>query len=181
MKTRMLVSLFAVAFFTLLGPVADAKKKALEPPPPGKAVVYIGKMNAFVGAAWPFHFFVDEQYLARVKGKKYVRYIAEPGTHLFWVAQTSRRTFVKAELEAGHSYALYAKLHAGAELIPITRGSDDWKEFEGLITGEKALEPDPKDLEEWQREQPDYIQKALAEWRAAGEPALKLLKDEHVD
>jgi hypothetical protein len=158
-----------------------AKDKTLESPPAGKAVVYIGKMNAFVGAAWPFHFFADQQYLARVKGKKYFRYVCDPGEHLFWVAAQQRRTFVKARVEAGHSYALYAKLTAGAELIPITKESDDWKEFRGMIFGEKPMKVDPADVTEWEQDKPDYISKALAEWKTAGEPALKLLPDEFVD
>jgi len=177
---KILKSLVVVALMTMaVG--ASAKDKPLDPPPDGKAVVYMGKMNAFVGAAWPFHFFVDDQYVARVKGKNYARIVVEPGEHLFWVAMQSRRTFVKAKVEAGHSYALYAKLTQGAELLPITRDSKDWKEFGGMITGSKPLDLDPKDVEEWKSKQPDYIEKALAEWKAAGEPALKLMADEHID
>ena len=179
MKIRSRIVLLALMFAA--ASVAVAGKKELPPAPPDKAVVYIGKLNAFVGGAWPFHFFADDQYLARVKGKKYVRYECEPGTHIFWVAAQARRTFVKAELEAGHSYALYAKLTAGAELIPITRGSKDWKEFFGLILGEKPLRRDEAYLAECSANQPQYIATALAEWRAAGEPALRLMKDEYID
>ncbi len=172
-------SLAAILATVPLAASADDWKP--EPPPPGKAVVYIGKMNAFVGGAWPFHFFADESYLARVKGKKYVRHVCDPGEHVFWVAAQQRRTFVKAKLEAGHSYALYAKLTAGAELIPITPQSGDWKEFRGLIKGEKPLEFSAADVAEWAAGRPDYISKALAEWKAAGEPALKLMADEYID
>jgi len=172
---------WSAALVVAVSVAASAAEGKIEPPPEGKAVVYIGKMNAFVGGAWPFHFFADESYLARVKGKKFVRLVVEPGEHVFWVAAQQRRTFVKAKLEAGHSYALYAKLTNGAELVPITRGSDDWKEFGRMIRGKKPLDPDPAAIEEWRRGQPEYIQKALAEWKAAGEPALKLLPDEFID
>ena len=174
---RMLCLLFALA----LPLAATAKDKPLEKPPEGKAFVYIGKMNAFVGAAAPFHFFADEQYIARVKGKKYVRLAVDPGDHLFWVAMQSVRNFVKARVEAGHSYALYAKLGQGAELLPITRESRDWREFDGMIHGEKPYVYDPSEADRWRSRQPDYISKALAEWKAAGEPALKLLPDEFID
>ena len=160
---------------------AFAADKKLEPPPPGKAVVYIGKMNAFVGAAWPFHFFADENYLARVKGKKYVRYVCDPGEHVFWVAAQQRRTFVKAQLKAGHSYALYAKLTSGAELIPITQQSKDWKEFGKMIRKKKPYVMNPDDHADWVRRKPDYISKALAEWKSTGEPALNLLSDEYIE
>jgi hypothetical protein len=173
-------NLVVVILVALAGPVI-AKDKPLDPPPEGKAVVYMGKMNAFVGAAWPFHFFVDDQYLARVKGKNYARVVVEPGEHLFWVAMQSRRTFVKAKVEAGHSYALYAKLTQGAELLPITRESKDWKEFGAMITGGKPLDFSQKDVDEWKAGQPDYVEKALAEWKTAGEPSLKLMADEHID
>jgi hypothetical protein len=180
-KSPVMTVLMAALLAVSLTASAKDKDKPLDPPPEGKAVVYMGKMNAFVGAAWPFHFFVDDQYVARVKGKNYARVIVEPGDHLFWVAMQSRRTFVKAKVEAGHSYALYAKLTQGAELLPITRDSTDWKEFGGMITGSKPLDFSQKDVDEWKAEQPDYIEKALAEWKAAGEPALKLMADEHID
>jgi len=166
----------------LLPLVTDAKEeKKIPPAPAGKAVVYIAKLNAFVGCANPFHFFADYRYIARVKGENYVRLEMEPGEHLFWSAMMERRTFVKAKLEAGHSYALYAKLMIYAELFPITRESADWKEFGGLITDSKPLAVSQEDIDEWNRGQPNYIQKALAEWKAAGEPALKLLPDEYID
>ena len=176
----LLRNFLVVALVSLAAPVL-AKDKPLDPPPEGKAVVYMGKMNAFVGAAWPFHFFMDDQSLARVKGKNYARVVVEPGEHLFWVAMQARRTFVKVKVEAGHSYALYAKLTQGAELLPITRESKDWKEFGGMITGSKPLDFSQKDVDEWKAGQPDYIEKALAEWKAAGEPSLKLMADEHID
>jgi hypothetical protein len=178
---KIMKSLVAVALVAVAITAAAKEETKLTPPPEGKAVVYIGKMNAFVGGAWPFHFLMDEQYLARVKGKNFVRVEVEPGDHLFWVAMQSRRTFVKAKVEAGHSYALYAKLTQGAELIPITTDSKDWKEFGKMIASGKPLEYSQKDVDEWKAEQPDYIEKALAEWKAAGEPALKLMPDEHID
>ncbi len=178
---RVLKSLVVTALVAVAVTASAKDEKKLLPPPEGKAVVYIGKMNSIVGGAWPFHFFADDRYLARVKGKKYVRVEVEPGDHLFWVAMQSRRTFVKAKVEAGHSYALYAKLTQGAELLPITRESDDWKEFGKMLRSEMPFEPDQKDIDEWKAGQPDYIEKALAEWKAAGEPSLKLMADEHVD
>jgi hypothetical protein len=153
----------------------------LEPAPAGKAVVYIGKLNAFKGAAAPFHFFADDKYIARVMNQKYVRLEMEPGEHVFWVSMMERRTFVKAKLAVGHSYALHAKLMYYAELFPITRESLDWKEFGEMITSTPPLVFPKEEVEEWRTGKPDYIQKALAEWKAAGEPALKLMPDEHID
>jgi hypothetical protein len=179
MKTlRLLVLLLAA---TLPFAAAAKEQKKLVPPPAGKAVVYMGKMNAFVGAAAPFHFFADDEYVARVMGQKYVRLVLDPGEHLFWVSMNERRTFVKAKLEAGHSYAVYAKLMDYAELFPITRNSADWKEFGSMIVNSDPLVVSRKDIDEWRSSQPDYIHKALAEWKAAGEPALKLMADEYVD
>jgi hypothetical protein len=164
-------------------PLATSAKeeKKLQPPPADKAVVYIGKMNAFKGDAAPMHFFADDQYLARVTGKNYVKLELAPGEHVFWVAMMQRRTFVKARLEAGHSYALYSKLTIGAELIPITRESMYWKEFGAMVTANKPLIFPKAEIEEWRSGQPNYIEKALTEWQAAGEPALKLMADEHID
>jgi hypothetical protein len=178
----MRLSLWCLLLAAALPAATNAKdQRKLAPPPAGKAVVYIGKMNAFVGAAAPYHFFADDRYIARVKGQTYVRLFMEPGQHVFWVSMMERRTFVKATLEAGHSYALYAKMMAYAEIFPITRESVDWKEFGAMITEDKPLVVPQEDIEEWQRGQPNYIQKALAEWSAAGEPALKLKADEYID
>jgi hypothetical protein len=161
--------------------ISAKEQRKLSPPPADKAVVYIGKMNAFVGAAAPMHFFADDRYVARVKGQAYVRLELAPGEHLFWTSMMERRTFVKAKLEAGHSYALYAKLVIGAELIPITRESMYWKEFGNMITGSKPLVFPEAEIDEWRNGQPNYVEKALDEWKAAGEPALKLMADEYID
>jgi hypothetical protein len=179
MKRRLLACLLLAIALPLASSAKEQKK--LVPPPAGKAVVYIGKMNAFKGAAAPFHFFADDQYIARVKGQAYVRLELDPGEHVFWTSMMERRTFVKAKLEAGHSYALHAKLIYYPELFPITRDSGDWKEFGNMITGTRPLVFTSAEVDEWRARQPNYIQKALAEWRAAGEPALKLMADEYVD
>lgn len=178
---------FAAIALTLLVASAGAAKDdlALEPPPAGKAVVYIGRVNTFVGGGRPFHFFEGENYLARVKGRNYVRYVCDPGEKVFW-ASAENRSFVKAKLEAGHSYALEAKLQTGTwsarvELIPITRESKVWETFGEMLAEKKAEEIDAATVEKWRAGHPDYIAKALAEWRAAGEPALRLMADETVD
>jgi hypothetical protein len=179
MKKLSLLCLLLAATLPLA--LVAKEQKKLKPAPADKAVVYIGKMNAFVGAAAPFHFFADDQYIARVKGQQYVRMELQPGEHVFWTAMMERRTFVKATLAAGHSYALHAKLLDYAELFPITRESADWKEFGNMITESKPLVFSKEEADEWRSDKPDYTQKALAEWKAAGEPSLKLMVDEYVD
>lgn len=165
--------------------VVLGKNKSLEPPPEGKAVVYFGRLTGFVGRARPFHFFEGEHYLIRLKGKNYLRYVCDPGEHLFWTA-AENRSFVKVDLEAGKIYALNADMQFGtfsarAELQPITSQSKAWKEFRGMILGSDSEEIDPKYIERWTKNHPEYIGKALAEWKAAGEPALKLMKDETIE
>jgi hypothetical protein len=162
-----------------------AAGKKIEPPPEDRAVVYLGRMTGFVGRARPFHFFADGQYLGRVKGKNYIRYECDPGEHLFWVAAETR-SFVKADLEAEKSYALFARLQAGtwsarAELQPITQGSKAWGEFSKMIRGTKPQKVDQTYIQKWETNHPDYIERALAEWKAAGEPALVLKGDESID
>jgi len=180
MRQALLVSLIIVlsCSFGLAG-------KDLEPAPEDKAVVYMGRMSGFVGAARPFHFFEGNNYLARVKGKNYIRYVCEPGEYLFWVAADGR-SFVRAELEAGHSYALWAKIQAGtwsagASLQPITQGSKAWKEFSKMIRSSKPNKIDPAYTKKWETGHPDYIEKVMAEWKAAGEPAITMQKDEYFD
>ncbi len=169
-----------------IGLVSAAHAEAdLEPPPPGKAVVYIGRLNAFVGGGRPFHFFEGENYLVRIKGRNYIRYVCDPGEKIFW-ASAENRSFVTASLEAGRSYALHAKLQTGTwsarvELIPITNGSAAWKDFAEMLDDKKAEKIDAKYAEKWRAGHPEYVAEALAEWRAAGAPALTLMPDEFVE
>ena len=176
-------TLVACLLVGLTTALAVAAKNEIEPPPDGKAVVYIGRMTGFVGRARPFHFFEGENYLARIKGKNFIRYVCDPGEHLFWVA-AENRSFVKAELEAGRSYALFARLQMGtwsarAELQPITDGSEAWEEFRKLIVGKKPQKIDRAYIAKWEAGHPDYVRTALDEWKAAGEPALEMLEDEY--
>ncbi len=54
-------------------------------------------------------------------------------------------------------------------------------EFSGMITGKKPKEREPKYLDRWYRNHPDYIQRALQEWRTNGQPAVALRKDQNVE
>lgn len=155
------------------------------PAPEDKAVVYIGRLTGFVGRARPFHVFHNEEYLGFLKGKNYVRLVCEPGENLFWVAAETR-TFVRADLEAGKSYYLFAKIMAGAwsaraQLHPITEASQAWAEFSGMITGKQPKERNQKYLDRWYKNHPDYIERALQEWRRNGEPAVALRRDQNVE
>ncbi len=54
-------------------------------------------MNSFGGGGRPFHLFEGENYLIRIKGKNYIRYVCDPGEHVFWVA-AENRSFVTTDL-----------------------------------------------------------------------------------
>lgn len=182
MKVATTLSAIVLASYLVASQAADNR---IEPPPEGKAVVYIGRLTAFVGGGRPFHFFEGENYLVRIKGQNYIRYVCDPGPQVFW-ASAENRSFVKADLEAGRVYALLARLQAGTwsarvELVPLTRQSRDWPEFEDTIEDKSPDDIDPEYVAEWTRGHPDYIAKALGEWRSAGEPALTLRADEFID
>ena len=103
-----------------------------------------------------------------MKGKNYIRYVCDPGEHVFWVA-AENRNFVKAKLQAGRSYALFAKIQTGmwnarSALQPITEGSKDWKEFSKMIQNTRPTPIDPEYVAKWEKKHPDYIDKAMKAW-----------------
>lgn len=174
-----------ISFVLMLFSTVPLAAGGYEAAPADKAVVYLGRLSGFVGSMRPFHLFADEHYLARVKGKNYIRYVCDPGEHIFWVA-ADNRNFVQAKLQAGKSYALFAKIQAGAwtagaALYPITEGSKDWKEFGKMIRESKPDSIDPAYIAKWEKNHPDYIEKALQEWRDAGELSVTLREDEYFE
>lgn len=175
----------ALLFFLMLSCSPLRAQSETVPPPEGKAVVYIGKLESFFGAARPFHIFHGEEYLVRMKGKKYLRYVVDPGEHLFWVA-ADNRAFIKADLEEGRSYALYAKMQVGTwsgavSLQSITKESKAWKEFGKMIQKKKSVTIDHRYIEKWKKNKPDYVSKVMEEWKAEGEPAGTVRKDEYFE
>ncbi len=171
--------------FAAIGIELVAGEIVIEPPPEGKVAVYMGRMTGFVGRARPFHFFHDQEYLGILKGKNYYRVVCEPGENLFWVA-AENRTFVTADLEAGKTYAIFARIaagtwSAGAQLQPITRQSEAWAEFGEMITGKPATPRNQKYLDKWAKNHPTYVEAALKEWELQGKPALSVKPEDAID
>ena len=174
-----------IATIVMCWDVSAGEKTGLEPPPEGKAVVYVGRLTGFYGRARPFHVFHNEEYLGFLKGKNYIRIECDPGENLFWVA-AENRTFVKADLEAGRAYALFAKIMPGAwsaraQIYPITASSDAWAEYREMLAAKPPQARNQKYLDKWYRNHPVYIEKALQEWRSNDEPAVALNSDDHIE
>jgi hypothetical protein len=146
--------------------------EGIDPAPEGKAVVYFFRPTVF-GAARPFHIFDGENYLIRLMGANYFRYECEPGEHVFWAA-AENKSFLRAELEAGHVYAVLARIIPGAfsgrvVLEPLTTESKYWKKCVKQANKKKPRQEDAKYREEWESKHPDYVEKALKAWKEGGE------------
>ena len=158
--------------------------EGIDPAPEGKAVVYFFRPTMF-GAARPFHIIDGENNHIRLMGAKYFRYECEPGEHLFWAA-AENKSFIKAELEAGHVYAVLARIIPGAfsgrvALQPITTESKYWKKCASQAKKKKPRKEDPEYREKWESKHPDYVEKVMKAWKEGGEKTSHvLLADEYI-
>ncbi len=106
MKRQILVAVL----FSIIADTAVAQ--AIEPAPPGKAVVYFARPSS-LGFAINFSYFDSTALIGKFNGPKYIRYECEPGRHLFW-ARSENRDFIEAEVEAGKIYFIEAIVKMGA-------------------------------------------------------------------
>lgn len=117
--------------------------QGFQPPAEGKAVVYFTRVSSF-GFAISFEYFHEDQYIGIFKGKNYLRYECDPGTHLFW-ASSENKEFITAELEAGGSYIVIVDIIMGigkarVGFDPITEDSEVFARAKELITSKPPVE-----------------------------------------
>lgn len=156
------------ACFFAVGFAQDAIDK-LEPPAPGKAVVYFFRTGN-VGLARPFHFFVGNEYLGVVKGKNYIRYECDPGEQLLW-ASAENKTFMTADLEAGRIYGVLSVSKVGfgsarVKMLIMKPGEEGWAKAAKLIKKKDPFEQKPGYIEDWKAKKPDYTKQVLADWES---------------
>lgn len=101
--------------------------QTIQPAPADKAVVYFVRPSS-AGFAINFSYFDSTRLIGKFNAPKYIRYVCEPGKHLFW-ARSENRDFVEAEVEAGKIYFIEAKatmgaVKAGVNLRPVDPRSE---------------------------------------------------------
>ncbi|MFM9052064.1 MAG: hypothetical protein ACKOKF_07080, partial [Bacteroidota bacterium] len=107
----------------------------IEPPVPGKSVVYIVRPSIY-GAAMNFTYLDSAILLGRCPGPSYIRYECDPGHHLIW-ARAENRDYVEAELAQDKVYFILAYVGTGmikaqVDLIPVNPSRDS-KEMERIM------------------------------------------------
>ena len=92
--------------------VGNSFSQNIDPPSPGKSVVYFVRPSA-LGFAINFSYFDSTKLIGRFNAGKYVRYECEPGKHLFW-ARSENRDFMTADLLPDKVYFLEGQPRMGA-------------------------------------------------------------------
>lgn len=123
MKIRILLALGL-----LCGIAFQLTAQGFQPPADGKAVVYFVRVSS-MGFAINFEYFDGDQYIGAFKGKNYMRYECEPGTHLLW-ASSENKEFITADLQAGGTYVVIVDIAMGigkarVGLSPITASATE--------------------------------------------------------
>ena len=116
------MKLLIVSLAALLLNTVAASAQTVEPPAPGKAVVYFVRPSG-LGLLINFSYYDSAKFIGKYNGPKYMRYECKPGKHLFW-ATSENRDFIDAELEEGKIYMIEAvpqmgAVKAGVKLVPV--------------------------------------------------------------
>jgi hypothetical protein len=159
-------SVFVLLSFVCLSFV-DAQ--TIEPAPPDKAVVYFVRPSA-LGFAINFSYFDSTRLIGKFNGPAYIRYVCDPGRHLFW-ARSENRDFVEAEVEAGRVYFIEAVVNMGAvkaavNLVPVD--PNDAKRMAKLLklVGKKPSESfSSESLRAEEQQMQDVIARGLEKYK----------------
>lgn len=123
--------LFAVTFmFLSISNLADAQSNE-------KATVYIVRTD-FSGGLINFKVFVGDQFVGKFNHGKYLKLELDPGEHLIW-ATSENRSFVKAKVEAGKTYAINALPVSGAFKVAVKLFPLEDMESAGLRRAKKYV------------------------------------------
>lgn len=92
--------------------ITSVLAQTIESAPADKAVVYFVRPSS-LGFAINFSYFDSAQLIGKFNGPAYIRYVCNPGKHVFW-ARSENRDFVEAEVQAGKIYFIEAIVNMGA-------------------------------------------------------------------
>lgn len=158
--------LILLGFFLLTCQTVYAQDVA--PAPEDMAVVYFVRPS-FLGLARTFTFFDGDKAIGRFGGVKYMRYTCPPGEHLFW-ALAENKSFVKADLKAGHIYiieseALLAALSLSVKLRPVDVKTYDFLgPIQRLVSKKPPVTFTPKELAQLQSKKKKAIERRLEKY-----------------
>lgn len=147
--------LLLFSFFAVLAGTSKYMKPAtsLLEPTEDKALVRFMRPSG-MGFAVEFNILDGEKVIGNLDAKSQFDYLAEAGKHLF-IAAAENKVFLEADLEAGKTYYILARIYTGAwkarvAFVAVNKGSEFWdkvKEYEKEL---KMLAPNTEELQKWQ-------------------------------
>ena len=159
MRLKMLLLFFALQF-SLIRTQEPLVKEARE----DKATLYIFRTSD-VGSLFNFRFFLDGNYLGKFNYGKYMKLEVTPGEHLLF-AKAENLYFLKADLQAGKTYALNAiprigVIKATVRLAPVTIEDKRWlKRIAKHLAKARQMTFTPKELQKGQQKDLELLRRA---------------------
>jgi len=144
-----------------------------------KATVYFTRASS-LGALINFTYFDGEKPIGRFNGPKYLKYVCEPGKHLFW-ARSENRSYIEANLEAGKIYLIdvipqMGAIKAGVKLIPVDKSIYKLKRIQKLVTKKDPVKFNENELQKLKDEMGDVISRGIKKYEEIKDKNQKIKK-----
>jgi hypothetical protein len=141
--------------------------QSLDSIPTDKSVVYFTRASA-LGALINFTYFDGEKVIGRFNGPKYMKYVCDPGKHLFW-ARSENKSFVDAELKAGEIYIIdviprMGGLKASVKITPVDKAVYNMKRIQKLLSKREPETFTKLELDELQNEMSNVIIRGMEKY-----------------
>ncbi len=128
--------------------------QGVTPAPEDKAVVYFVRTSIISGIL-NFTFFDGDQIIARINSPNYIKYVCDPGEHLFWV-KAENRNYLRLHLQPGKIYIIEAQpipgfFKSGAKLVLITSERQNIKKYQKLFSQKLPTVNHPVEMNRMER------------------------------
>lgn len=139
----------------------------IEPNNQDKATVYFTRASG-LGALINFTYFDGDKAIGKFNGPKYMKYVCEPGKHLFW-ARSENKSFVEADLKPGEIYIIdvlpqMGGLKASVKLVPVDKNLFKLKRIQKLVSKRDAESFSAEELNELQNEMVEVIARGMEKY-----------------
>ena len=109
-----------------------------------------------------------EKVIGRFNGPKYMKYVCDPGKHLFW-ARSENKSFVDAELKAGEIYIIdviprMGGLKASVKITPVDKAVYNMKRIQKLLSKREPETFTKLELDELQNEMSNVIIRGMEKY-----------------
>jgi len=152
--------------------MTEAKPPTAEPVA-GLATVYFLRPSG-LGSGTHFQVWDRQRFLGVVQSKSYFISVLTPGKHLFIATADNpeKKVAVAADLAAGKRYYVHLGptmmgWSSRVEMVPVTRGSDEWNEVEATVKELAYTVPRETEIRGWEASHKDEVEKLVTFFETA--------------